>query len=105
MYRRITLRVTYKEMGNSIYVEEVELQHITDMFTFLCRFKKQVNVICYNIIIRGYRKISKKYFDFLLSDKLCNKITYSDYFDLKKDFHLKGMSLKYYRNIYYLVQR
>lgn len=104
MYQRITLRIIHQiNSGTKYTVEVVELLSFNLLISFLIRFKKQTNVIFYDIELKGYKKISKRHFYFLLSDELCEGITYSDHFNPNKDVYLKGKKLKYYKNIVYLV--
>ncbi len=104
MYQQIkvNIRFSLSLKDNSSTVESYEFWNFGNFFKFLIAFDEIFKTVSYEILLIGYKSIQKRDFYALLADPLCLKITYSNCFDVKKDFVLEKKSLKYYRNIIFL---
>lgn len=101
MYQRITIIFTYDAWTN--YHTKTQIKNEFDVFSLenIGEFLKRMDnlTLKYKLLIRGVKKIEKKYIIKIINDKKCMGLEYRHSFDKKKDVIFNKQHIKYAKNM------
>lgn len=99
MYQRLNIQIQFyvNDSRRIIANDNANLYSFFSLLEFLEKFKN--SNMEYQLYIKGYKRVKKEIFYYIICDKRCTLIQYNNSFTFTKDYIFNNAKLQYYRNL------